>query len=388
MGFIFSGEKAMRETGIYQKLGELDYFIPHALPPRDPPLEINAEIMALYGEASFALGKLNEMSQRLPDPKRFIKAYVIKEALLSSAIEGIHTTLLEVFTQTLDEPKCSKETQLVLNYTEAMDAACQMLTVDKLPLVSRVILKAHEALMSSGAGDNATPGFFRKQSVRVGNLIPPPATEVPKLMSDLEKYINEPAEGTGELPALIRAGLAHVHFETIHPFLDGNGRIGRLLIVLMLMNDSLLSLPILYPSYYFKKHHFEYYQKLDRVRTAGDFEGWIIYYLKAVRDSAIDAHTRAKAIEELEVELKNFIQSDESFSRTKETAIGVLEHLFSYPITGIMEISQKLERSYNTIQKILEAFCGHHWISENTLYKRNRLYRFDVYLGLLEKEYS
>lgn len=375
----------MRETGIYQILGDLSYFIPHPLPPANPPLEMNSTMMSLYGEASFALGQLNEMSQRLPDPKRFIKAYVIKEALLSSAIEGIHTTLIEVFTHPLGNAfKPSKDTQLVLNYTHALDTALQMLQEQGLPLVSRVILKAHEALMSVGEGDKAAPGHFRKQSVRVGELVPPPAPEIPNLMSGLEKYINEPSE----MPPLIKAGLAHVQFETIHPFLDGNGRIGRLLIILMLIEGNLLKLPILYPSYYFKKHHSEYYQRLDRVRTHGDFEGWINYYLKAIRDSAIDAHTRAKAIEDLEIKFKELIQADASFNKMRETASNALEFLFSQPITGITEMSQRLGKAYNTAQHILKEFTKHNLVSEEIIHKRNKLYRFEPYLACLEKEYS
>ncbi len=238
----------MRETGIYRKIGDLSYFIPHPLPLMNPPLEVNAKMLSLYGEASFALGQLNEMSQRLPDPKRFIRAYVMKEALLSSAIEGIHTSLIDIFTYSLGDSKPSKNTQLVLNYTNALDTSLNMLT-EGLPIVTRVILKAHETLLNAGEGDKANPGNFRKQSVRVGNLVPPLAQEVPNLINDLEKYIKEPSD----TPSLIKAGLAHVQFETIHPFLDGNGRIGRLLIVLMLINDGLLKLPIIYPSYYFKR---------------------------------------------------------------------------------------------------------------------------------------
>lgn len=370
----------MRKTGTYQKLGDLNYFIPAPLPPTNSPLEINAEIMKLYGEASFALGQLNEMSQRLPDPKRFIKAYVIKEALLSSAIEGIHTTLIKVFAAS-QETKPNKETQLVLNYTHALDAALAMLTTQQLPIVSRVILKAHEVLMSTGDGDKSDPGAFRKQSVRVGELVPPPATEVANLMSDLEKYINDSNE---HLP-LIKAGLAHVQFETIHPFLDGNGRIGRLLIVLMLIDSGLIKLPILYPSYYFKKHHLEYYQRLDRVRTHGDFEGWIVYYLKCIRDSAIDAHMRAKEIESLEIKLRQFIKADKAFAKMRETATNVLELLFSQPVTGIVEMSLTLKKAYNTVHNILKEFVKHGLVSETIINKRNKLYRFDIYLQLLEK---
>lgn len=373
----------MRETGIYQILGDLNYFIPHPLPPANPPLELNTEMISLYGEASFALGQLNETSLRLPDSKRFIKAYVIKEALLSSAIEGIHTSLIDIFTHPLEKSKPNKDTQLVLNYTYALEKALSMLKDESLPLVVRVILGAHEALMSFGEGDKAAPGCFRKQSVRVGNLVPAPAPEVPNLMSRLEKYINEPSE----IPPLIRAGLAHVHFETIHPFLDGNGRIGRLLIVLMLIHDKILNLPIIYPSYYFKKYHFEYYQRLDRVRTHGDFEGWISYYLKAIRDSAIDAHTRAKEIENLEIRLKDMVQNCINFARMRETALLILDFLFKHPITSIAEISQELGKAYNTIQKILKEFIALGLISENIIHKRNKLYRFEPYLALLEKEY-
>lgn len=373
----------MRETGVYRRLGDLNCFIPHPLPPAEPVLVMDAKTMALYGEASFALGQLNEMSQRLPDPNRFIKAYVIKEALLSSAIEGIHTTLLEVFTTTAGEFKPNKDTQLVLNYTHALDSALGMMVDKRIPLASRVILKAHEALLSVGEGDKASPGSFRKQQVRVGELVPPPATEVAALMSSLETYINKSASHT----SLIKAGLAHVQFETIHPFLDGNGRIGRLLIVLMLIDGGLLKSPILYPSYYFKKHHAEYYQRLDRVRTHGDFEGWITYYLKAIRDSATDAYVRAKDIEGLETKLKNLIKTDAAFTKMRETAMIVLTLLFTQPITGIAEMSQKLDKAYNTVQNILKEFMKHNLVSETIIHKRNKLYRFEPYLALLEKEY-
>ena len=373
----------MRETGIYQQMGDLRYFLPYPLPPTNPPLHMSNEMMTLYGETSFALGQLNEMGQRLPDPKRFIKTYVIKEALLSSAIEGIHTTLIDIFTHPLGNTQLSRDTQLVLNYTHALDAALQMRPQEELPLALRVILKAHETLMQTKEGERASPGLFRKQSVRVGELTPPMAPEIPKLMSDLEKYINEPSE----LPALIKAGLVHVHFETIHPFLDGNGRIGRLLIVLMLINNGLLTLPILYPSYYFKKYHLEYYQRFDQVRTQGDFEGWVIYYLRVMRNSAIDAYTRAREIEALETTLHTLIQKDKSFTKMRDTASASLKFLFSQPITSIVEMSQQLNKSYNTIQNILTIFAQHHLVSENTTHKRNKLYRFEPYLALLEKEY-
>lgn len=375
---------SMREAGRYQALGDLSYFIPHALPPTNPSLSFNTEMMSIYGEASFELGQLNEMCLRLPDPENFINAYVMKEALLSSAIEGIHTTLIDALTQPLGNAKINKDTQLVLNYKDALESALSMLKDEGLPLVTRVILRAHEVLMSIGEGDKSSPGLFRKQSVRVGDFIPPPAQEVPSLMSGLEKYMNEPSD----MPALIKAGLAHVQFETIHPFLDGNGRIGRLLIVLMLIENSLLALPVLYPSYYFKKNHFEYYQRLDRVRTHGDFEGWMTYYLKAIRDSAKDAHTRAREIEGLAIKLQDVIQTGGSFVKVRSTASLALDFLFTQPITGIVEMSQKLDKAYNTTHNVLKEFMKLNIVSEHNINKRHKIYRFNPYLDLLQKEYS
>ncbi|MGE4168237.1 MAG: Fic family protein [Candidatus Babeliales bacterium] len=371
----------MRETGVYQVLGDARYFIPAPLPPGKPPFELSPEILAAHSKASFALGQLNEISKRVPDQQRFIKAYVIKEALLSSAIEGIHTTLLDVFTARLGEHKINKDTQLVLNYTKALDAALGMMQ-QGLPIANRIILKAHEELLSEGEGDRAMPGAFRKQSVRVGNLIPAPAQRIPDLMTDLERYINEPSQET----PLIKAGLVHVQFETIHPFLDGNGRIGRLLIVLMLIEHNLLLSPILYPSLYFKRHSLEYYQKLDRVRTHGDFEGWILYYLQAIHESALDAYKRAQELEALEHRLKALIEHDDSFSRMRDTAYDALEFLYAHPVTTISFMSQNLGKAYNTIQNILQEFMNHGIVSEMILNKRNKQYHFQLYLSVLEKE--
>lgn len=369
----------IRETGFYKNLGETKHFIPYSLPPSNPEFKINNDIISLYGEASFALGQLNEMSLRLPNIKRFIKAYVIKEALLSSSIEGINTSIIDVFTNPLGQSKPNENTQLVLNYTHALDSSLNMLKKQNIPLSSRVILKAHKMLMDG----QSSPGMFRKQSVSVGKLTPPPATEINNLMSSLEKYINEKSE----IPPLIRAGLVHINFETIHPFLDGNGRIGRLLIVLMLIDNDILKQPIIYPSYYFKKHYIEYYSKLDLVRTKGDFEGWISYYLKAINESALDAYNRAKEIEVLEKKLNNLVQNDIKFLKTREISKLALNFLFEQPVTNISDMSQSLGKAYNTIKNILKIFLQLEIVMENTTNKRNKLYTFKPYIHILEKEY-
>ncbi len=373
----------MRTTGRYEHIGNIEHFMPYPLPPKSPPLELSTEITALYGQATLELGKLNEMANRLPDIKRFINAYVIKEALLSSAIEGIHTSLLEVFTQPLLESKPNKSTQLVMNYKKAVDVAVGLIQKDGLPICSRVILKAHEILMQIGEGDKANPGHYRKQEVRVGNLVPAPALQIPKLMTELEQYINT----DNTMPVLIKAGLAHVQFEMIHPFLDGNGRIGRLLIVLMLIEQGIITEPILYPSYYFKKYHLEYYQHLNKVRTEGDFEGWIRFYLTAMRDSCIDAYRRSKDIETLQQKLTQIIMQQNLAPKALETRINALSILFRSPVINVTELSTQMDVSYNTANQIITTFIELDFLKEENKQKRGKLFKFKKYLDILEQEY-
>ncbi len=370
----------MRKTGFYEHLGNSQHFIPFSLPPYDPSLILNQELINLQSEVMFHLGKLNGMSSNLPNIQRFIKAYVIKEALLTSAIEGVHTTFLNVFTQPLEEATPDKDTQLVINYTKALDVALSMIQKEGMPLVARVLCAAHAALMSNGEGEKANPGHYRKQNVKVGNLIPPPSPKIAELMKELEQFIN-----TDEtFSPLIKAGLAHVQFETIHPFLDGNGRIGRLLILLVLIENNIITEPLIYPSYYFKKNAFEYYQKLDGVRMRGDFEGWILFYLQAMKESCIDAYERAKKIEALHQSLTNQIVQDVKSIKSQETRLRTLEILFNYPVISINELSNQLDVSYNTANQIITYFVEIGIISEITQQKRKRLFKFQQYLDLLE----
>ena len=203
-------------------------------------------------------------------------------------------------------------------------------------------------------------------------------------MIDLEKFMNEESD----IPFLIKTGLAHVQFETIHPFLDGNGRIGRLLIVLMLVQEGLLENPILYPSYHFKKHRHEYYQRLDRVRTHGDYEGWISYYLKAIKESARDALLRTQEIEKLEKDLIEKITKDRAFFKIREISLIILSLLFRMPVTTAQELVPLTGKSLNTIKNIINIFQSHHILEETGDLTKAKLFRFVPYLEILEKDIS
>lgn len=371
----------MRISGFYDKSGFLPYFIPYTLPPREPSFTLDDSLMRLYGDTMLELGKLNELAHRLPDLNRFLKSYVIKEALLSSSIEGIHTTLLDVFTQPLSGAKPNKDTQLVMNYTKALSAALVMMRERGCPISSRVVLEAHKALMSVGEGDRSDPGHFRKLAVRVGPLVPPPASEVPGLMADLEKFIHEDET----LPALIKTGLMHVQFETIHPFLDGNGRIGRLFIVLMLIEMGLLSEPLLYPSYYFKKHQLEYYQALDRVRSEGDFEGWVKFFLMGIKESCIDARNRVQKIEALHESLIQIVSEKRRVTKALALRLRALEVLFHYPVLSVKELQEQIGSSYNTADAILKELIRQGLLVEISEQKRGKLFKFAQYLAILEE---
>lgn len=367
---------AHRITGDYTQ--GTQSFMPKALPPVDPAFQINGNILELHGKAMLNLGSLNEMASRIPDKNRFLKNYILKEAILTSDIEGIHTTLLEILSLPYGVMTNNKNSQLVINYSQALEHAVALIKDKGMPVVARVLKEAHAKLLA-GEGDHSTPGEFRKQQVKVGNLLPAPANYIANLISDLEKFINSDTS----LPPLIKAGLAHVQFETIHPFLDGNGRIGRLLIVLMLVKDGILAQPLLYPSYFFKKHHAEYYAKLDGVRISGDFEGWIEYYLKAVEESAEDATNTAHRIEQLEKNLLDAIQSSGLFIRSLSDAQEFLNYLFKHPVISITDAAEKLDRPYNSVKKMVKKFEQLEILFKHSEAQRNKIYKFSKYIDLL-----
>lgn len=373
----------MRKTGHYENIGNIKYFIPDSL--QNASFVLNHDFASLYGETMFHIGRLNGITHRLYDRNRVIKSYIFKEALLSSSIEEIDTTLFDIFIQSfsLSEVELSKEMIWVRNYIQALYYGFSMIKKDSFPISSRVILGIHERLMQDVG--SANPGHYRKLPVTVSPLNPPPANQVLNLMRDFEHYINNDQT----LPPLIKAGLAHVQFEMIHPFLGGNGRIGRLLIVLMMIKDGLLAEPIIYPSYYFRKNKSEYSQYLDSVRTQGDFREWIIFFLTGIRESAIDAYMRVKDIEYLKESLnKEIIKDKLILNKMDDNKLKTLTILFNCPIINIKELSLQLGVSYNTADQIISDFIDLGILVQESQQKRGKLFKFKSYLDVLEKEYA
>jgi Fic family protein len=372
--------KASR-SGHYEKFGEHNHFVPSSLPP-SPSLELDKELLELYGEAMQSLGKFAEAQTRIPSKRQFLDVYIAKEAVFSSQIENINTTLTQVLEYKSKEKSENKDVQEVLNYIEALHYGIKLMQEKNLPVSSRLITECHKKLLAGVRGEGKTPGQYRKVPVFVGSLVPPPPHYVENLIHDLEKFINE----NNSILPLIRTGLAHVQFETIHPFLDGNGRIGRLLIVLMMIDYELINAPVLYPSFFFMKYRSEYYDRLDNVRTKGDYEGWIKYYLRGVKASADDIVKRAWAIDALLENCGNKIE--ENLSRTRKNAGILLDQLCDTPVITINDVSELINATYVTAQKLVNSFVDLGILQPEKNKQRNVSYSFRKYLDILEKEFT
>lgn len=284
-------------------------FIPLPLPP-DPPVQIDGKLQALLSEADLALGRLDGSIQTLPDPDLFVLMYIRQEALLSSQIEGTQSTLQDVLAAEANilSPGPLREAREVINYIEAMRLGLEQL--ERLPVSVRLIRGIHARLLESVRGSQLTPGELRTSQNWIGgrflrdaNFIPPPPTEVPVALGDLEKFLNDP----GGLPTLIWIGLAHAQFETIHPFLDGNGRVGRLLITFLLCERGVLLKPVLYLSHFFKQYRQQYYEELQLVRDTGSWEQWISFFLRGVLEVSQQATVTARKIIDLRESHRNLI---------------------------------------------------------------------------------
>lgn len=366
--------------------GEMAYqsFRPNPLPP-EPPIEISNEMIAKLVDANRKLATLDGLSSRIPNMDLFVSMYVRKEALLSSQIEGTQCTLDDIL-----NPFAEENTNLnvsdVVNYIRAEEFAINRLQT--LPLCNRLIKESHAVLMEGVRGQEKNPGEFRYSqnwiggqgsTLRNARYIPPNPEDMINAMSDLEKYMN----GEDSLDPLIQAALIHYQFETTHPFLDGNGRVGRLLITLFLMEKKILSTPSLYISYFLKMNRIEYYDRMTQVRKTGNYEQWVLFFLQALSDSAEDA---IQTIDRLtEIHNRNVQKFNSMTKRQQTNAINFLIYLEKNPIIDIQKTAAALNLSYNTVAKSVALFVDNGILQQTGKSGRSKIYSYVDYLAVLRK---
>ena len=377
-------------TGVYRTtiIGNeaVRAFVPNPLPP-SPPLEFTPERQQLIERATLALGRLDSVTLLLPDPDVFLYAYVRREALLSSQIEGTQSSFSDLLLFELEEaPGVPFEDVVeVSNYVAALEHGIRRLQ-EGFPLCNRLIREMHALLLSRGRGSRKSPGEFRHTQnwiggTRPGNahFVPPPTDEVSQCMANLERFLN--GENTS-YPTLVNAALAHVQFETIHPFLDGNGRMGRLLIAFVLHHGGVLKRPLLYLSLFFKQHRDEYYRLLDLVRLEGDWEAWLDFFLEGVEQTAKNAVQTAQRLVHLFKEDGDKVQ--ERVPRPG-TALRIFDALCDRPVITLKEVVQRTGLTFATAAKGMGILEGLSIAREITGKKRNRVFAYYRYLAILSE---
>jgi Fic family protein len=381
-----------RITGTYRTnvAGEekVKTFIPYPLPPKNPPLLIAGNLDKLHTNALAAIGQLAVAGVMVPSANWFLYGFVRKEAVISSQIEGTQATLMDVLnyeaTQKAERPADVEE---VCNYVEALNFARAEIAKPKgLPICTRLLCAVHKRLMHGTRGVDKQPGILRTSQNWIGGprpgnarFVPPPHDIVPKALADLERWIHE----KDSLPPLVRAGLAHVQFETIHPFLDGNGRIGRLLISLLVEQWGFLRTPLLYLSLAFKRHRAEYYQRLLEVRTNGDWEGWTEFFLGCVQESAQDGVNAARRLFDL---LGNGRRVITNHKAATITAVRLFDFLPEHPIVTPPRVMELLKTTKPTAGKAIDALCRAGILKETTGKQRDRVYAYSAYLKVLTED--
>lgn len=367
--------------------GEMAYqsFRPNPLPP-EPPIEMSNELIAKLIDANRRLATLDGLSSRIPNMDLFVSMYVRKEALLSSQIEGTQCTLDDILSPFAEE-NTNLNVSDVVNYIRAEEYAINRLQT--LPLCNRLIKETHAVLMEGVRGQEKNPGEFRYSqnwiggqgsTLRNARYIPPNPEDMVNAMSDLEKYMN----WEDSLDPLIQAALIHYQFETTHPFLDGNGRVGRLLITLFLMEKKILSAPSLYISYFLKMNRVEYYDRMTQVRKTGDYEQWVLFFLQALSDSAEDA---IQTIDRLtEIHNRNVQKFNSMTKRQQTNAINFLIYLEKNPIIDIQKTATALNLSYNTAAKNVASFVDNGILQQTEKSGRAKIYSYVDYLAVLRKD--
>jgi len=357
-------------------------FVPFALPPT-PPLEVDLDLLE---KANRAVGRLDALTLLLPDPSLFLYFYVRKEAVLSSQIEGTQSSLSDLLLHEYHEaPVPTGDVEEVSQYVAALNKGLELLR-GGLPLSLRLIQEIHGVLLSKGRGSTRTPGDFRKSQNWIGGsrpgnarFVPPPPEEVMGCMGDLEKFLHDQPVRT---PLLLKAAISHVQFETIHPFLDGNGRLGRLLITFLLCTEGALSEPLLYLSLYFKKHRDTYYDLLQRVRIEGDWEDWVTFFLEGVTETAEQAVTTSQQIMKLFTDDRTRI---ETMGLAAGNALRVYSYLQKKPVLEIPRASQEIDISQPTVTSALKRLEEIGIVREITGKARDRIYAYKEYLNILEE---
>ncbi|MCA8936584.1 MAG: Fic family protein [Planctomycetes bacterium] len=376
-------------SGAYIKqLSGYKAFIPADLPPV-PAIEIDDELQVLLSQADRSLGRLDGSILTLPNPDLFVFMYVRKEAVLSSQIEGTQSSLQDVLAAEAKilSPDQPKDVNEVVNYVEAMNYGLERLTT--LPISVRLIREIHEKLMQGVRGSHLTPGELRTSQNWIGPggstlnnavYVPPPPHEVPIKLSQLEKFIHSKSA----LPLLVEVGLVHAQFETIHPFLDGNGRVGRLLITFLLCQQEVLTKPVLYLSHYFKAHRQEYYERLQAVRDSGDWESWLRFFLRGVVQVSGEATNTARKI--IAMRELHRLEITEKFGRAAGNGHRVLEYLYANPIVSVNDVQGRTGTTYPAANSLVGKLVDTGILKEFTGQARNRRFIYDPYIKLFYPE--
>ncbi len=359
-------------------------FIPNPLPP-DPPLVLDAALLGLLESAVAELGRLDGIAKVIPDPDFFVGMYVRREAVLSSQIEGTQSTLEDLLERELETDQSDPFSDVLdlVNYVRAMNYGLER--IQTLPLSLRLICEIHKELLRDGRGSKATPGEFRRTQNWIGpkgatlkqaTFVPPPTHDMKDALHSFEKFLHE----RGRYPTLIEVGLAHAQFETIQPFLDGNGRVGRLLNTFLLVHRGMLGRPLLYLSYYFKLHRTEYYDRLMAVRLKGDWEGWIQFFLRGVVQTAQEASETAGKLFELREEHRSIVLDN----NLGQNGLMLLSNLFQRPLVNINLVASLLGSTFPTASRLVSSFEELGLLREITGQKRSRMFRYEPYLALFE----
>ncbi len=377
-------EGSTRAGRYIRQLSGYRAFMPAPLPP-DPSIRIAGELQVLLSQADRALGRLDGSIQTLPHPDMFVFMYVRKEAVLSSQIEGTQSSIQDVLAAEAQifSPDTPKDVNEVVNYVRAMNHGIKRLA--ELPVSVRLIREIHVQLLQGVRGSHLTPGELRTSQNWIGpggctlneaTFVPPPPYELPQKMAELEKFIHADAG----LPLLIKIGLAHAQFETIHPFLDGNGRVGRLLITFLLCEQGVLLKPVLYLSYFFKQNRQQYYEQLQSVRDSGTWEDWLMFFLRGVIDVSNQATTTARKVLTLREEHRHTIT--EKFGRAAANGHRVLEHLYEHPIVSVVEVQELIGTTYPAANDLVARMVDAGILFEFTGQIRNRKFNYQSYINL------